>query len=79
MAALVPPTTLCEDDNGSGGGGEVIPAQLPVNDRQIDDVVEELIHQNDVTNLQPLLGLHGAFRNLPTNRGESGARLFARF
>ena len=48
---------------------QVIPEQLPVNDRQIDDVVEELVrqgaqlegdHANEVdSNLRPLLELHG--------------------
>ena len=64
VAALLPPTALCEGDDsngGSGGVGEVIPVQLTVNDRQIDDVVEELVRANqDVDNLRPLLGLHGA-------------------
>jgi len=59
VAVLLPPTALCEDDDGYG---EVIPAQLPVNDRQIDDVVEELIKDgHDVTNFPPL-GLHGKAR-----------------
>ena len=67
MGVFLPATTLCEDDDGDG---EVIPAQLPVNDRQIDDVVEELIKDgHDVSNLRPLLGLHGAPRNL--HYGES--------
>ena len=48
---------------------QVIPEQLPVNDRQIDDVVEELLvrqqegedhKDNEVdSNLRPLLQLHG--------------------
>ena len=47
----------------------MIPEQLPVNDRQIDDVVEELLvrqqegedhKDNEVdSNLRPLLQLHG--------------------
>lgn len=60
VGVFLPATTLCEDDDGDG---EVIPAQLPVNDRQIDDVVEELIKDgHDVSNLRPLLGLHGKTR-----------------
>ena len=60
VAALLPPTALCEGDDSNGGIGG-IPVQLTVNDRQIDDVVEELVRANqDVDNLRPLLGLHGA-------------------
>ena len=46
---------------------QVIPEQLPVNDRQIDDVVEELLVRqgeqqqegDHSANLRPLLELHG--------------------
>merc|ERR1719471_2376420 len=76
VAALLPPEALCsEDDVSSNGSGEVIPEQLPVNDRQIDDVVEELLvrqqegdKDNEVdSNLRPLLQLHGKTRRSPSN------------
>merc|ERR1712117_755303 len=76
LAALLPPEALCsEDDDGSNGSGEVIPEQLPVNDRQIDDVVEELLvrqqegdKDNEVdSKLRPLLQLHGKTRRSPSN------------
>ena len=78
LVAMVslPPTALCEDDDGEVSitsllyqltpvptqvrfTRQVIPAQLPVNDRQIDDIVEELIDaSNGGADLRPL-GLHG--------------------